>query len=160
VIPFREDPRGFLDRPPSEVEWEDLLVRVEIAPRALRVAVDDAGAGPTVVEALREGVQREALIQASVESMVPGGAAPDFDAVESAGGDGRGADELLARYESLRRRTFAMMQRRGLNVWDWRADGGPFDRATAYQLLQLAARTDADLLSAVRSAGARAGTGA
>ena len=31
------------EAPPSEVEWEDLLVRVELAPRALRLALDDAG---------------------------------------------------------------------------------------------------------------------
>ena len=38
-------PAGFAARPPSEIEWEDLLVRYEIGPRALRLALDDGDAG-------------------------------------------------------------------------------------------------------------------
>ena len=38
-------------RPLSEVEWEELLVRYELTPRALRVALDDGDpAGPRVAD--------------------------------------------------------------------------------------------------------------
>ena len=45
------DTRDLPERPPSEVEWEELLVKLDIAPRALRVAVDDAGGDTPAVRA-------------------------------------------------------------------------------------------------------------
>ncbi|HEX7239580.1 MAG TPA: hypothetical protein VF263_04910, partial [Longimicrobiaceae bacterium] len=40
-----DDPFGGVPPlPPSVAEWEDLLVRLEIAPRALRAALEDAPA--------------------------------------------------------------------------------------------------------------------
>ena len=36
---------AYPQRPPSEVEWEELLVKYEITPRALRLAAEDAGPG-------------------------------------------------------------------------------------------------------------------
>lgn len=151
---FAEDPRTLPARPPSEVEWEDLLVRVEIAPRALRVAVEDApGDRPEVVGVLRRGVQGERSLQALLEAIVEG---------REAGGAADAADlpaapaALLEEYIRLRMRSFVMVQRRGLNVWDWTVRGGPYDGATAYQLFQAAARMDGHLLAALRGA-ARAG---
>lgn len=151
------DPRTLPARPPSEVEWEDLLVRLEIMPRALRVAIEDAPAGhPGVVRALRAGVAAETALQRMLEAMVDGREAPDAAGGEGMDGDAAG---LLAEYARLRTRSFVMVQRRGLNVWDWRVRGGPYPGATAYQLFQAAARTDGMLLAAVRAAG-RAGAGA
>lgn len=156
---FSADPRTLAARPPSEVEWEDLLVRVEIAPRALRVAVEDAPADhPGVVQALQMGVISEGALQRMLEAMVDGRPiAPDFGfGMEGLAED---APSLVAEYGRLRYRSFLMVQRRGLNVWDWQVRGGPYDGATAYQLFQAAARTDGALLAAVRGA-ARQGTGA
>ena len=155
---FGMDPRARPARPPSEVEWEDLLVRVEIAPRALRVAVEDAPAGdPGVVQSLAVGVAGEVALQRMLEAMVDGRELPDdFGDFGVSFGD---AGDLVAEYQRLRFRIFVMVQRRGLNVWDWRVRGGPYDGATAYQLFQAAARTDGVLLAAVRAAareGARA----
>lgn len=145
------DPRTLPARPPSEVEWEELLVRLEIAPRALRIAVDEAPAGhPAVREALLDGVAAETALQAAVEAMVDGRAAPEGMGIERAGAD---AAHLLGRFAQLRARTFAMVQRRGLNVWEWTSQGGTWPGATAWQLLQAAARTDGRLLDAVRRAG-------
>lgn len=146
------DPRTLPARPPSEVEWEDLLVRLEIMPRALRVAIEDAPAGhPGVVQALRTGVQAETALQRMLEAMVGGRELP----ADSAPGDQAQADAagLLAEYARLRTRSFVMVQRRGLNVWDWQVRGGPWSGATAYQLFQAAAQTDGMLLAAVRGAG-------
>ena len=155
---FSADPRTLPARPPSEVEWEDLLVRVEIAPRALRLAVEDAPAGhPGVLEALGIGVTGEMALQRMLEAIVEGSELPeDFD---EAGVSFRDAQDLVAEYARLRTRSFVMVQRRGLNVWDWRVRGGPYDGATAYQLFSAAARMDGVLLAAVRGAargGARA----
>lgn len=147
---FFEDPRTLPARPASEVEWEDLLVRVEIAPRALRVAVEDAPAGHRgVTEALRMGVMAEAVLQDMLEAIVEG-----RDARNGFGLEGMEHDPqvLLACYARLRTRSFAMVQRRGLNVWDWTVRGGAYPGATAYQLFQGAARMDGMLLDAVRQA--------
>lgn len=147
---FAEDPRTLPARPPSEVEWEDLLVRVEIAPRALRVAVEDApGDRPEVTAVLRRGVQGEMALQALLEAILEG-----REAGEAPGAEGLPADPaaLLDEYIRLRMRSFVMVQRRGLNVWDWTVRGGPYDGATAYQLFQAAARMDGRLLAALRGA--------
>src|SRR6185503_12389491 len=52
--------------PLSEVEWEELLVRYELTPRALRAALDDAvlegGAGERVGDLLRALVVNELLV--------------------------------------------------------------------------------------------------
>lgn len=149
--PGRIDPRALPARPPSEVEWEELLVRLEIAPRALRIAVDEAPADdPAVRDALLTGLMAELVLQATVEAMVEGREAPDGAGMEDARAD---AGELLGRFAQLRARTFAMVQRRGLNVWEWTARGGAWPGATAYQVLQAAARSDGRLLDAVRGAG-------
>jgi hypothetical protein len=147
---FFQDPRTLPERPPSEVEWEDLLVRVEIAPRALRVAVEDAPEGhPAVTEALRMGVMAEMVLQDMLEAIVEDREARDGFGVEGMEDD---ALALVARYARLRLRSFVMVQRRGLNVWDWTVRGGPYSGATAYQLFQGAARMDGMLLNAVRRA--------
>ena len=151
------DPRTLPARPPSEVEWEDLLVRLEIMPRALRVAIEDAPAdSPALVDTLRDGVRAEAALQGMLEAMVDGRELP---ADSAPGGDEMPMDApaLLAEYARLRTRSFVMVQRRGLNVWDWQVRGGTCPGATAYQLFQAAAQTDGMLLAAIRGAG-REGT--
>ena len=156
---FATDPRTLPARPPSEVEWEDLLVRLEIMPRALRVAIEDAPAGHSgVVDALRTGVAAEAALQQMLEAMVDGRELPADSGfgVEGMRGD---AQALLAEYARLRTRSFVMVQRRGLNVWDWTVRGGACPGATAYQLFQAAAVRDGEILSAVRET-ARGSSGA
>jgi hypothetical protein len=118
------DPRTLPARPPSEVEWEDLLVRLEIMPRALRVAIEDAPEGHRgVAHVLQMGVLFEMALQKMLEAMVDGRELPaDFGVgVEGMAGD---AAALLAEYARLRNRSFVMVQRRGLNVWDWQVRGG------------------------------------
>jgi hypothetical protein len=157
-VTFLQDPRTLPARPPSEVEWEDLLVRAEIAPRALRVAVEDAPDGhPGVVDALSRAVRAEMGLQAMLEAIVDGRELPER--MDDAGPALDDAQGLVAEYARLRMRSFVMVQRRGLNVWDWTVRGGPYPGATAYQLFQDAARRDGLLLDAVRRA-ARGGTSA
>lgn len=143
-----DDPRGFPPRPPSEVEWEDLLVRVEIAPRALRIAVEEARADRALLaEALRTGLRSEAMLQRALEAIIDGREGDDGAGIPDVPGD---PDALVAEYGRLRYRSFLMVQRRGINVWDWTVRGGTWDGATAYQLFQAAARRDGVLLARVR----------
>jgi hypothetical protein len=148
---FSTDPRTLPVRPPSEVEWEDLLLRLDIMPRALRVAIEDAPADAAMAEALEDAVESEVRIQEELDAMARGADAPVSVVVDLRDGSPAG---LLAQFTRLRTRTFAMVQRRGLNVWDWTSrGGGPLDGATAYQLLQAAARADGELLATIRNAG-------
>lgn len=138
-------------RPPSEVEWEELLVRLEIAPRALAIAVEETPpADPDVARVLRSGVRRERELRAALEAMHAGGeASPPAGPEPAAEAD---AGELLAELARLRSRNFAFVQRRGVDVWEWRVEGGPLGGTTAYQLLRATMRSDREMLERIRRA--------
>jgi hypothetical protein len=142
------DPLSFPELPPTEVEWEELLLRIEIGPRALAVAMEDRVPGERGGAALREALIAESGLQRALEAMSEGAevaAAPDGDdAVAPA------PDEALDALRRLRARSFAMVQRRGLGVWGWRQRGGATAGATAYQLLRAAAARDGALLATLR----------
>lgn len=141
----------YAERPGSVGEWEDLLVRLEIVPRVARNAVEDVRDADAARRVLDEAVDREReagrLLEAAagIGGGEGGAAAPEDD------------DPLgrVRRFAGLRARTFAMVQRRGLEVWDWRVEGD----GTVYQLLRWLAEQDADLLARLRAATA-APTGA
>lgn len=149
---------SFPTRPQSEFEWEDLLVRIEVMPRALGVSMEEIDAGePAVDRILTELVGREeasrrmledaaALAEGTVASLSAPSQVVTFQ------------EDNLARFVRLRVRNFAMVQRRGIEVWDWtvRLDDGR--RATVYQLLGHMAASDVETLAALR--GAARGTGA
>jgi hypothetical protein len=138
--------------PGSVGDWEELLVRLEIVPRVARNAIEDLGDGDAAAVALSAAVAREAAVGRWLEEAA--GVAGGGRGVEAPeGGDGR-ADELSLRFASLRARTFAMLQRRGLEVWEWEAPvaGRGGVRVTAHQLLLWLARRDAELLAALREA--------
>lgn len=148
---FSTDPRTLPARPPSEVEWEDLLVRVEIMPRALRVAVEDAPPDDGDLRSiLQRAVAMEAKLQLQLMAMVDDVPMPDARGVAALQDGISTAEELVAEYGRWRTRNFVMLQRRGINVWEWRVRGGDQDGATAYQLLLAAAARDGELLAAVR----------
>jgi hypothetical protein len=125
---------------------------MEITPRALRAAVDDAPAGHSAV--LRElggAVARERWLAGLLDDLregkpvrlagVPGGA-----------GEAGTAEELLDEFSRLRGRNFARVQRRGIDVWDWKSDTED-GTLTAYQALLMTTRADGALLAATRAAG-------
>jgi hypothetical protein len=152
------DPRTYPARPPSEVEWEDLLVKLEIAPRAIRIAVEDAPADhPDVLRLLQLAAESESLLQRVLLAMADGTELPE--GIGAAMENEPTPAGFLAEYTRRRARTFAIVQRRGLGVWDWTARGGPFPGVSTYQLLQGAAALDGQLLAEVRRV-ARAGAGA
>ncbi len=145
-------------RPESEFEWEDLLVRIEVMPRALGVAIEEVGdMDPTMEAILAELVNREEIAQGLLEGAAA--AAEGWDApLSEASQVVILQEDNLARFVRLRVRNFAMVQRRGINVWDWAARLGDGRRATVYQLFGYLAAGDVETLAALR--GAANGTGA
>ena len=146
--------QNFVARPPSEVEWEDLLVRLEITPRALRLAVEDVGDSPQLRALLSVAAAREHGWGERLEDMREGRSFNENAGFGPAPEDGTGAAEWVAVFTRQRERTFARVQRRGLEVWDWRSGPQPGNEpGTAYQLLQVMAHTDGELLAAIRALG-------
>jgi hypothetical protein len=142
------DPAAVPERPPSEAEWEDLLVRYEIAPRAARIAVEDAPGAPAP-DALGRLVAGEYAARAALEAMREGRPLPDdADVGREEELTARGAADLFA---SLRARNFATLQRRGIDVWAWSAEDGSGGRMTPYRLLSAAVAMDARALAELRS---------
>jgi hypothetical protein len=128
--------------------WEDLLVRFEIMPRVLRVTLEEAGGtGGAAAEILRRLIAGEDELsawirEASAAGGDAGGAAP------AAAGD---VQELADRFASLRARNFAMLQRRGVEVWEWSAPLATGERTTALQMVSDRVGSDAEALRALRN---------
>ena len=136
--------------PPHLADWEDLLVRLEIAPRALRVTLEDAPADDPETRAIvARAAAAERAFQRMMEAMQAGdplpGAAPDAAPAES--GDVR---TLAEAFTSVRMRTFAMAQRRGVDVWAWQSADAAGRTLTVYQLFNRMVREDARLLAELR----------
>ncbi len=155
-------PANFAARPPSEIEWEELLVRYDNGPRALRIALDDGDAnGPArerVCDLLRALVSNELRTAALFEAMHTGVplAADATPRIEMLPDEPRA---IVDRFERLRSRNFAAVQRRGLEVWEWQTEAHPHGRVTAHQLIQGSTALDGETLAAVREALRGAGVG-
>ena len=148
-------PFALAPRPPSEVEWEELLVRLEITPRALRLAVEDAGGdSPGARAVLQSALGREmwwdhVLPELRDGTPILGVFSLDIDR------DGREPDAgaMAEAFARMRERNFAQVQRRGLGVWDWESPvEGLGATLTAYQVLQYIARMDGEMLASLRAA--------
>jgi hypothetical protein len=139
--------------PPSEVEWEELLVRYELTPRALRAALDDAAldgdAGERVGDLLRALVANELQVTELFAAMRDGREVQVEPRIEVMSAEPRAAYE---RFAALRGRNFAAVQRRGLEVWGWRAEAPGRGTVTAHQLILASAALDAETLAGVREA--------
>jgi hypothetical protein len=141
------------DAPPHPAhvaDWEDLLVRLEIAPRALRVTLEDAPADdPEVRELVARAAAAERVFQRMMEAMQTGAPLPDA-APATSPEDGDDARTLAETYTSVRMRTFAMAQRRGVDVWAWQSPDAGGRTLTVYQLFNRMVGEDARLLAALR----------
>ena len=139
--------------PPSEVEWEDLLVRYELGPRALRVALEDvegdAAADETVGDLLRVLVLHELQAAALLAAMRDGRLVSTEPRIAMLGHGPRAAYE---RYAELRGRNFAAVQRRGIEVWGWRTEAPHAGPVTAHQLILASTALDGETLAGVRQA--------
>lgn len=130
--------------PPAIAEWEELLVRLEIMPRALRAALEEEIEVPTAP--LAALLEREGRVGRWLEEAAFGSAESPLPEV-AAGADARW---LADRFAAVRARNFAMVQRRGVDVWEW---AGELDGVslTVYQLLSWLMHADAALLAALRA---------
>jgi hypothetical protein len=139
--------------PPSEVEWEELLVRYELTPRALRVALEDGDAdGPArerLGDLLRALVAHELQAAALLAAMRDGRPVDGESRVEMLSAEPRAAYE---RFAALRGRNFAAVQRRGLEVWRWTTEAPGMGSVTAYQLILASTALDSQTLAGMRDA--------
>lgn len=144
---------AFPARPASVGEWEELLVRLEIAPRAIRNALEELPEGsPAPGEALLGLLSMEAMAGEwlrAVQQGLPGVPEHAISAVWPAD-EADPAGAVLREFTQRRARNFAAVQRRGLGVWDWALDDPAYGRVAAYQLLAALARSDARILAAIR----------
>ena len=171
---FRADAlRKFPERPESEFEWEDLLLKLEIMPRALRVELErtkqDEAAVVLSALNLRE-LEIQRLLEAVAIAEQPRTRGGRAVSGEEEGGVPRmpelapshpsdlspAAVELVGsdveRFVRLRGRNFAMLQRRGIDVWNWKVRVSATGQATVFQLLSLLAQDDVESLSRLRKA--------
>jgi hypothetical protein len=139
--------------PASEVEWEELLVRYELGPRALRVALEsldgDAAAPEIVGDLLRALVLHEGQAAALLAAMRDGRPVSTEPRVVMLSAD---PQAIYQRYAELRGRNFAAVQRRGLEVWRWQADAPHAGPVTVHQLIAASTAFDGETLAGVRQA--------
>jgi hypothetical protein len=148
---------AFRPRPADLAEWEDLLVRLELGPRALRLALDDIDRpSVSLLEPLNRLVTTELWTSRALDTMRRGGGVvPEkigvshVDPADAAAG----ARKRLEEYVSLRTDTFAALQRRGIQPWEWSAELEGGGTVTAYQAVRRALQVDGEVLRAVRAAG-------
>ncbi len=143
----------FPERPPSEVEWEELLARLDLAPRAFQLAAEDAAGNPRVAPVLASALALEGWFAMALKELQAGGTIPlDFGSTPAAGT----VREALEGFSALRARNFAALQRRGISVWDWSAatkeEGG---RVTTYQAASAVVEMDGRHLAVLRGDVAR-----
>lgn len=150
--PFAE----FARRPSGVAEWEDLLVRFELAPRIARTVLEDIPAerrdaaelGRTPCAHLAHLAAREQSLAEWLDAMQRG-ASLDVPDEQPASGD---AAAQLQRFTRLRGRNSGAVQRRGLDVWDWcspHPDGGT---VSVFQVLSVAVRHDGRHIAGMRGA--------
>lgn len=134
--------------PDSEVEWEDLLYRLELMLKGLPIALEQIDQPEQAVEVVRDLVDREAevaafLRNACLDEPVDGAFAIDAEAQ----GD---LKRMAAEFLRLRARVFAIVQRRGIEVWSWKGSLASGHRGTIYRVLRHLQQSDTRALAALR----------
>lgn len=149
-------------RPPHVADWEDLLLRFELGPRAVRntlpLAAERWGtpreqAERSALPYLNRLLLAEAELSEWMEALRDGRSpAGEWGAAERGAAEQANTEFALSRFESLRSRNFAMLQRRGVNVWDWTVNHPLYGEVTAFQVVSAAVRRDGRLLAELRDA--------
>jgi hypothetical protein len=151
-----------MGRPASIAEWEELLVRLDVGPRAVRLAVEELPprepeGGETAwrraEEVLRELLLGELRAKSWLDAMREGTPLPEVPRTPSLGLETGDVDGLLHRFTESRARNFAAAQRRGLEVWDWEGDAPSGGRLSAFQLLSGRAAEDGRAIRELRRLG-------
>ena len=141
--------------PQDIADWEDLLVRMEVMPRALRNALEEANPSDReLLSILSEVLVLERWIVHALTAMREGGTvpeAPDTNGIaEAPSGGSDPVNSMFYEISSLRAKNFAQLQRRGVNVWAWTAPRAEGSEMTAYQLLRFLVDRDAHALASLR----------
>jgi hypothetical protein len=157
---------GVPARPESIAQWEELLLRLDIGPRAVRLAVEELPppepngheeVGRRAEELLRELLMGELRATSWLDAMREGSPLPEVPRTPSLGRETADLEALLHRFAERRARNFAAAQRRGLEVWDWEGDAPAGGRVTAFQLLSGRAAEDGRVINALRRLGSEPG---
>ena len=148
--------------PPGIAEWEDLLVRFELAPRLVSAVLDeiprDRWEQPIGADlrSPRDHVAhlavRESQLRDWLEALQCGEPLSDGDADDKGPHDPARTEVLLDRFARVRDRNVAAAQRRGLEVWSWTAPHPEWGPVTAYQLLSAAVHHDGHHVRRLRAA--------
>lgn len=146
-------PAAFPALPPSVAEWEDLLIRMEIMQRVLRntlesVPRDDRQAARVLEELLR----RETQVGKWLEVVSAGPERFDLKPGQGPAQQPSSADlqTLADCFVSVRARNFAMLQRRGLEVWRWTGEYAGYGQVSAFQVITWLVAEDVRCLAALR----------
>ncbi|MDR0786364.1 MAG: hypothetical protein LBG44_00610 [Gemmatimonadota bacterium] len=152
---FQTQLLNFNPHPASEFEWEDLLVRIETMPRVLHVTLEEAGTDhPRVRLLVEELAARESRASEFLEAAA--GRAEGWSVSPTGAPDDPHAESASHRFARMRARNFAMVQRRGIEVWGWRADSGEGPGPTVHQLMEYLAEGDVESLALIRAAAGEA----
>jgi hypothetical protein len=144
---------AFLARPSDVGEWEDVLVRLELGPRALRIALEDRrGSDGHLLGRFAWLASVEQRATEALEAMRQGGVVPQRggEMVDPPAPDALW--RLFATYAAARAANFAALQRRGLGVWEWCATLEHGGEVTAHQLVRWLLEVDSRVLAEVRAA--------
>ncbi len=140
-------------RPPHIADWEELLLRYELTPRAMSNALELSPGDGSPNDLIAEYLGR--IVAAERAALDWFAALRDGDEITAQWQPAKEtgvADTLLAEFASLRARNFAGLQRRGIEVWDWAAKHSAYGEVTAFQFLSAIIARDAREMQAIRDA--------
>lgn len=150
-----DDPfRDFAEHPADIAEWEELLARFELMPKAVSSSLAQIDAHwaqihPVLAGMLtRESWAAEALGALRGAGELPATPNPRAPAVSRDDGERVAVCRQLA---DLRGRNFAQLQRRGLGVWEWLAERPGGVPLTTNRLIRHLVQQDGRSLQALRA---------
>lgn len=135
--------------PESEVEWEDLLYRLELMLKGLPITLERSPGGDHTARILEDLIRREAEVAAFLEDAClderDGARATALEPTEFFD-----VQRMTDEFRRLRARVFAIVQRRGIEVWSWKGTLPGGGRATIYRVLRYLQQADTRSLAAIR----------
>lgn len=153
---------GIPELPPAVAEWEELLLRLELGPRAVRNLLEELPSDRWQVKgaegwSLHDHVAHLAAREAALTERLPmlheSAELVPWDAERTSSLDGYNETDALRHldhFSTYRARNFGFVQRRGLEVWYWAARHPEHGRVTAYQFLSGVVRHDTRHLARMR----------
>lgn len=154
-----DDPfRNFAEQPAGIAEWEELLARFELMPKALSSSLAQLDVDWAQVQPVLAGMlMRESWAAGALGALRGAGELPKTTSAGAATAPALPDDEerlvVCRQLADLRGRNFAQLQRRGPGVWDWAAERTGGVRLTTNRLLRHLVEQDGCSLRALRAMG-------